>query len=97
METSNQRLLPICPSAHAMPALDQAQGGHHPRPISRCAPRLAGHTGLAIPVSLSTQVLLESPGVNDEANSLQSAWRVERSPARLLAEAAGPRVCSDMT
>ena len=41
-------------------------------------------------------VLLASPGVNDEANSLQSAWRVERSPARLQAEdglraaAAGP-------
>ena len=41
-------------------------------------------------------VLLASPGVNDEANSLQSAWRVERSsPARLRAEdglraAAGP-------
>ena len=35
---------------------------------------------------ISTKVLLASPGVNDEANSLQSAWRVERSPARLLAE-----------
>jgi hypothetical protein len=56
---------------------------------------LACHTE-AIPGLVSTKVLLASPGVNDETNSLQSAWRVERSsPARLLAEdvlrAAGPR------
>jgi len=39
---------------------------------------LAGHTE-AIPGLVSTKVLLASPGVNDETNSLQSAWRVERS------------------
>ena len=86
VENSNQRpIRPLaCPaSARSSSGRPQASASlGQPRPIGR----MMRSGWPAILGLISTKVLLASPGVNDEANSLQSAWRVERSPARLLAE-----------